>query len=163
MKYHVRRKDREITDTKKLQETLNEARYVTLALCMENKPYLVSLSHCYDIDANSLYFHCAKQGKKIDYMKNNPKVWGQALIDQGYVDGKCNHLYTTVMFSGTVELVEDLDEKRRIFNLMFVNQERVKNQGETDPHLIRIGKDSELLDVAVGKILLNEISGKFSS
>ena len=162
MKYHIRRKDREIQDTEKIREILTEARYVTIALSMENKPYLVSLSHCYDRDANCLYFHCAKQGRKMDYIENNPHVWGQAIRDKGYMDGKCNHLYATVMFSGVVELVEDIGEKRRIFNLMFVNQERIKPEGESDPHLIRIEKDSELSNVAVGKILLDEITGKVS-
>jgi nitroimidazol reductase NimA-like FMN-containing flavoprotein (pyridoxamine 5'-phosphate oxidase superfamily) len=162
MKYHVRRADREIKDPEKLDKILKESRYVTIALCMGNTPYLVSLSHSYDKDTKCLYFHCASLGKKMDYIRNNPQVWGQAIIDNGYEDGKCNHLYVTAMFSGTVELVESLEDKKRIMYQLFANQERVKHSGEVDPHFTRIGKDSELNGVTVGKIVLDEITGKVS-
>ena len=98
----------------------------------------------------------------MDYIKNNPQVQGQAIIDNGYEDGKCNHLYVTAMFSGTVELVEGLEGKRRIMYQLFANQERVKHSGEVDSHFTRIGKDSELNAVTVGKIVLDEITGKVS-
>ena len=64
MSFHVRRKDREITDTAALKEVLKSTKYVTIALCMDNEPYLVSLSHGYDETRNCLYFHCANEGKK---------------------------------------------------------------------------------------------------
>ncbi len=162
MRYHVRRADREIKDPEKLDRILKETRYVTVALSMDNKPYLVSLSHSYDEDARCIYFHCASLGKKMDYFKNNPQVWGQAIIDNGYEDGICNHLYVTAMFSGTVELVEGFEEKRRILYHLFANQERSKSSGEVDSHFTRIGEDYEVDGVTVGKIVLDEITGKVS-
>jgi uncharacterized protein len=48
MSFHVRRKDREITDPEEMQHILKVTKYVTVALCMQNEPYLVSLSHGYD-------------------------------------------------------------------------------------------------------------------
>jgi len=48
MSFHVRRKDREITDPNELRQVLKTTTYVTVALCMDNEPYLVSLSHGYD-------------------------------------------------------------------------------------------------------------------
>lgn len=128
---------------------------------MDNTPYLVSLSHSYDEDARCIYFHCAGLGKKMDYIKANPLVWGQAIIDNGYEDGICNHLYVTAMFSGTVELVEGIEDKRRILYNLFANQERIKS-GEDDSHFTRIGEDYEVDGVTVGKIVLDEITGKAS-
>ena len=87
-----------------------------------------------------LYFHCAPEGKKLDYMQANPHVWGQAIIDHGYVEGKCNHLYVTAMFEGT-HLAESIDEKRRIMEYLFVTR-RLSPTGEVDPHKTRIGKTS---------------------
>jgi hypothetical protein len=84
--------DREIKDQAKLEKILKETKYVTVSLCKDNEPYLVSLSHFYDKEANCLYFHCARVGKKLNFMKSNPKVWGQAIIDHGYLAGECNHL-----------------------------------------------------------------------
>ena len=71
MTYHVRRKDKEITDIAVLKKILKSAKYVTIAFSMDNQPYLVSLSHGYDENRNCIYFHCAKEGKKLDYLKSN--------------------------------------------------------------------------------------------
>lgn len=157
--------DREIKDPAKLEKVLKETQYITIALCIDNVPYLVSLSHSYDEDAKCLYFHCASEGKKLDYMKSNPRIWGQAIIDRGYVDGECNHLYVTAMFGGRVELVEDIAEKRRIMSYMFAHQERkpaASGEAEVDPHVIRIGKDAELRGTTVGRIIIEELTGKIS-
>ena len=155
--------DREIKDPEKLEKLLKETKYITIALCRDNIPYLVSLSHSYDEDANCIFFHCASAGKKLDYMKSNPQVWGQAIIDRGYVDGECNHLYVTAMFGGRVELIEEIDEKRRIMSRMFSHQEKHPAvPGEVDPHAIRIEKDAELKGMTVGKIIIEEFTGKFS-
>lgn len=162
MRYHVRRADREIKDPGKLDRILKDSRYVTVALCMGNTPYLVSMSHSYDEDARCIYFHCASLGKKMDYMRANPRVWGQAIIDNGYEDGICNHMYVTAMFSGTVELVEGVEEKRRILYHLFANQDRGESSGPVDSHFKRIGEDYEVDGVTVGRIVLEEITGKVS-
>ena len=77
MSFHVRRKDREITDPGEMNQVLKSAKYVTVALCMDNEPYLVSLSHGFDEKQTCLYFHCATEGKKLVYLKSNNKVWGK--------------------------------------------------------------------------------------
>lgn len=111
MSFHVRRKDREITDPNELRQVLKTTSYVTVALCMDNEPYLVSLSHGYDEAKNCLYFHCATEGKKLVYLKANNKVWGQAVQDFG-VNEECDYAYTPVHFSGRLFLVEALGEKQ---------------------------------------------------
>ena len=111
MSFHVRRKDREITDCEELRQVLKSTKYVTVAICMENEPYLVSLSHGYDEDKNCLYFHCASEGKKMEFLKANSRVWGQALLDFGVTE-ECDYAYTSVHFSGIMSLIEDLREKQ---------------------------------------------------
>lgn len=66
MTYHLKRKDLEITDVNIIKKILKSTKYVTIALSMDNKPYLVSLSHGYDEKRNCIYFHCAGEGKKLD-------------------------------------------------------------------------------------------------
>jgi nitroimidazol reductase NimA-like FMN-containing flavoprotein (pyridoxamine 5'-phosphate oxidase superfamily) len=112
MAYHVRRKDREITDADAMRRILKSAKSITIALCMNDEPYLVSLSHGYDDEHNCIYFHCAPEGKKIEYMKANSRVWGQAVVDY-LVGGECEYSYTCVHFKGKVTLVDDVAEKRR--------------------------------------------------
>ena len=162
MKYHIRRMDRAITDPAKLERILMETRFITVAMCRDNIPYLVSISHFYDPSAKRLYFHCATEGKKMDFWRANPRVWGQAIIDHGYVEGECNHLYVMAMFDGTVHIAEANEEKRRIMNYMFDRQEKKSHGGEVDPHKERITKDAELGRAAVGWIAVEEITGKRS-
>ncbi len=157
----MRRMDRAIKDTKTMERVLSEARYVTLALSRENVPYLVSLSSFYDPDAGCVYFHCASEGRKLDYMRANPAVWGQVILDRGYVEGECNHLYATVMFEGRIEFANNITEKRRIMEFMFAQQEaRGPKREGVDPHKVRIANDAELKRTLVGKIVLGEMTGK---
>lgn len=44
MKYNLRRVDKEITDERILKKILKSTKYVTLALSMDNQPYLVYLA-----------------------------------------------------------------------------------------------------------------------
>jgi nitroimidazol reductase NimA-like FMN-containing flavoprotein (pyridoxamine 5'-phosphate oxidase superfamily) len=117
MSFHVRRKDREIRNPEELRQVLKSTKYVTVALCMDNEPYLVSLSHGYDEAKNCLYFHCAPEGKKLVYQKANNKVWGQAVLDYGVTD-ECDYAYTSVHFSGKIHLIDDLKEKQRAIEVL---------------------------------------------
>ena len=117
MSFHVRRKDREITDSNELKRVLKSTKFVTIALCMKNEPYLVSLSHGYDETGNCLYFHCADEGKKLVYLNANSKVWGQAVLDYSVTD-ECDYAYTSVHFKGTASIVDDLKEKQHAMNVM---------------------------------------------
>jgi nitroimidazol reductase NimA-like FMN-containing flavoprotein (pyridoxamine 5'-phosphate oxidase superfamily) len=86
MSFHVRHKDREITDADALKKVMKSTRYVTIALCIDNDSYLVSLSHGCDEARHCLYFHFADEGKKLAYSKLNNKVWGQLVLDNGFTD-----------------------------------------------------------------------------
>jgi len=153
----MRRKEKEITSKQEIIDILTTTKYVTVAMCIENNPYLVNLTHGYDEKNNSLYFHCAKQGKKIDILKQNNVVWGQALIDHGYVEGKCDHLYATINFKGRVSFIEDIDEKEHALKIMIKQQEKIPEQVMND----QLSKES-LRNVTIGRIDLTFLSGKKS-
>lgn len=156
MRYHVRRKDKEITDDATMKKILKTTKYVTIAMAKENRPYLVSLSHGYDEENNCVYFHCAKEGKKMDYLKVNDSVWGQVVIDGGYVHGECNHNYASVMFSGRVAFLEGRDEKWRAISLM---TRQLDDDAET---LIANRKPESLDDTVLGRIDIDYMTGKKS-
>ena len=44
----LRRKEKEIKDKDAMIAILEEAKYITIAMCKDNEPYLVTLSHGYD-------------------------------------------------------------------------------------------------------------------
>ena len=153
MVFHIRRKDREITINNQLKEALKTASYITIALCKNNEPYLVSLSHGYDEKKNCLYFHCASNGKKIDYLKSNNKVWGQAV--QVYrVKEQCDYNYKSVHFKGKIFLINDLSEKQNAMQVMI--RQRSPNPEE---YLKKVLAEN-LATTTMGKIEISYITGK---
>ena len=152
--YHVRRKDKEITDPDEMKHILRSTKYVTIALAMNDEPYLVTLSHGYDEDRNCIYFHCAKEGKKIDYIRVNNRVWGQAFIDQGYKHGECNQLYRSVHFKGKITFVEDTDEKVQAMHCMMRQLEKDAE------NIITKLKPEKLQNTLIGRIEIEYVSGK---
>jgi len=153
MSFHVRRKDREITDPNELRQVLKTTKYVTVALCMNNEPYLVSLSHGYDQAKNCLYFHCAPEGKKLVYLKANNRVWGQAVLDFGVTD-ECDYVYTSVHFCGKMSLISDLCEKQHAIEVL-VRQLSLNPEMK----LAKI-KPEKLEKTTIGRIDIDYMSGK---
>ena len=156
MKYHMIRDDKEITDEETLKKILKTTQYVTLAMVKDNEPYLVSLSHGYDEENHCIYVHSAKKGKKLDFLRANPRVWGQALIDQGYVEIECSHNYASVMFSGEMSFIEDKEERWTAMSLM-------NRQLDPNAEDMIAKREPKSLDTAViGKISIDFWSGKKS-
>jgi uncharacterized protein len=151
----IRRKDKAIIDQNEMKKILQQTKYITIALCRNNEPYLITLSHGYDPEKNIIYFHCASVGKKIDILKENNIIWGQALIDKGYVKDKCDHLWATVMFRGSVSFIFDGDKKRHALDIMIrqleQNPERVIKKQITEKSIRR---------VTIGRIDIDYMSGK---
>jgi nitroimidazol reductase NimA-like FMN-containing flavoprotein (pyridoxamine 5'-phosphate oxidase superfamily) len=156
MSFHLRRKDKEIADERLLKKILKTAKYVTIALSMNGEPYLVSISHGYDENKNCLFFHCAREGKKLQYLRSNNTVWGQALLDYGYSEGECTYLYASVHFSGKVTMLENLEEKREALACMI-------RQIDKNPEiLITDLRPERLRNTVVGRIDVAYMSGKKS-
>jgi len=151
----IRRKEKEITDINEMIKILEMAQYITIAMCKDNEPYLATLSHGYDRDCHCIYFHCATEGKKIDILSSNNLVWGQALLDKGYVQGACDHLYATTQFKGTVTFIEDKEEKiyalKTMIRALDDNPEKLMAEQITEKSVARVG---------IGRIDIEYISGK---
>jgi nitroimidazol reductase NimA-like FMN-containing flavoprotein (pyridoxamine 5'-phosphate oxidase superfamily) len=153
MSFHVRRKDREITDPAELQQVLKTTKYVTVALCMNDEPYLVALSHGYDQTRNCLYFHCAPEGKKLVYVQTNPHIWGQAVLDFGVTD-ECDYAYTSVHFQGTISLITDLTEKKHAMEIL------VRQTSQNPEEKLSKIKLEKLAKTTIGRIDITYMSGK---
>jgi uncharacterized protein len=153
MSFHIRRTDRQISSQTELKQILKTTKYVTIAFCIDNQPYLVSLSHGYDEQKNCVYVHCAPEGKKLVYLKANNQVWGQAVQDFG-VTNECDYAYRSVHFSGKMFLIEDYVEKQHAISVLL-------NQLCDDPEvkLAKI-KPEKLAKTTIGKIIIEDMSGK---
>ncbi len=151
----IRRKEKAITNVDEMKEILLGAQYITIAMCKDNQPYLVTLSHGYDPEEGVIFFHCASKGKKIDYLQANNVVWGQAIIDKGYAQGACDHLYATTQFMGKITLLRDPKEKKKALINMI-------KKLDNDPQAI-IEKqltEKSVARVTIGRIDIEYMSGK---
>ena len=154
----IRRKEKEITEKEEMLAILESSKYITIAMCSENEPYLVTLSHGYDRKKNCIYFHCAQEGKKIDILESNNIVWGQAMLDKGYAYGKCDHLYATMQFKGRVVFVKEFAEKKQALEIMVRGLEK-----EPDLVISKQFKDKSIEKVNIGRIDIDYMSGKKAS
>lgn len=154
----IRRKEKEITEKEEMLTILESSKYITVAMCLDNEPYLVTLSHGFDRKKNCIYFHCAQEGKKIDILESNNIVWGQAMLDKGYAYGKCDHLYATMQFKGKVVFVKEFAEKKQALEVMVRGLER-------NPELVisEQFKDKSIEKVTIGRIDIDYMSGKKAS
>lgn len=93
-----------------MEKILTESSSGVLALQGdEDYPYAVPLSHVY-FDGK-LYFHCAKEGHKIDAINRNPKasyciVWQDEIIPEEYTT-----YFQSVIAFGKIYFVTDPEEK----------------------------------------------------
>ncbi len=154
----IRRKEKEITDSAEMIAILKQAKYIIVAMSLEDEPYLVTLSHGFDAERNCIYFHCARKGKKIDILKKNNLVWGQALRDDGYATGKCDHLYATTQFRGKVTFITDDNEKKHALRVMIEQLEDEPDQVYTEQVT-----DKAVKRVGIGRIDIEAMSGKRAS
>jgi len=153
----MRRKEKEIKDRNEMLRILNEAKYVTIAMIDKDGPYLASLTHVYDEQKGAIYFHCAHEGRKVEILKRDNRVWGQAMKDLGYVEGKCDHLFESTHFKGKVTFVEKAPEKRHALELMIR-----KNDSHPEDVIANQLTDSSMAKVNIGRIDIEYMSGKRS-
>lgn len=75
----MRRKDKEIKDRAAIESIIRCSKVCRLTMADGNLPYRIPLSFVYK--NNTLYFHSANQGKKLDILKKNNQVCFEFDID----------------------------------------------------------------------------------
>lgn len=114
----MRRKEREITDRREIDEIIGLGKVMHLALSDNNLPFLVPVFYAYD--GTSLYFHSAKAGTKIGILKRNNNVCFEISIDNGIVesDMACDFeaKHRTVIGFGKATFVESDEDKIQVLD-----------------------------------------------
>ena len=86
----MRRKDREITDFSKIIDIMKSCDCCRLGFVDNNEAYIVPMNFGYDIAGEQivLYFHCAKEGRKIDLIPIQSVVTFEMDTKHKLVEGK---------------------------------------------------------------------------
>lgn len=121
----MRRADREVTDYQQIKSIIEQAKVVHLGMIDNDRPYIVPMQYGFVFTDGklTLYVHCAKEGRKLDVIKKNPRVFIEletnvAIVSGGDVPCKYGSEYASVMGDGRAVIVEDIAEK--IFGLQLM-------------------------------------------
>jgi nitroimidazol reductase NimA-like FMN-containing flavoprotein (pyridoxamine 5'-phosphate oxidase superfamily) len=68
----MRRKDKEVTDQELISRIIRSCQVCRLGLAKDDAPYIFPVSFGYD--GTAIFFHTAREGKKIDYINANSVV-----------------------------------------------------------------------------------------
>jgi nitroimidazol reductase NimA-like FMN-containing flavoprotein (pyridoxamine 5'-phosphate oxidase superfamily) len=110
----MRRDEKEIKDRAEIDSIIRRSQVCRLGLSDNGQPYVVPL--CFGYDGKVLYFHCAKEGRKLDILRRNDRVCFEFDVVAGLVeaDQACNWgiRYQSVIGFGTAQVIEDVAQKR---------------------------------------------------
>lgn len=113
----MRRMDREILDINEILIILDKCSVMRVGFVDGTRPYIVPLNFgiVMEDDKLSIYFHCAKEGRKIDLINANNQVCFEvdcsSKITTGKIACEWSSEYESVIGYGTIAIVTDEKEK----------------------------------------------------
>ena len=122
------KRELQITDEAQIRAILDTAKVLHLGLCVDNEPYVVPMNYGYTMENGKLvlYLHSAVQGKKLDMIRANSKVFFEMDCDRVPFAGEkpCQYglAYSSVMGRGTASIVENVEEKVNAMSILMKTQ-----------------------------------------
>jgi nitroimidazol reductase NimA-like FMN-containing flavoprotein (pyridoxamine 5'-phosphate oxidase superfamily) len=111
----MHREDREITNIALIEDIIRNSLVCRLGMSRNDQPYVVPL--CFGYSDNTLYFHSAGDGLKLDILQQNSSVCVEFDIDQKVIHGdkpcKWGMQYRSVIGFGQATVVSAPEEKQR--------------------------------------------------
>ena len=152
----MRRSDKEIKDPKEIVSILEASPVCRLGFSAGDVPYVVPLSFGYS--EGCLYFHSAREGRKIDMIRTNPRVCFEIDVGVEVVasDQPCEWgvRYASVIGFGEASLLVDPEEKKRGLDVILGHYAAKPSR----PYPASVLKQTEVIQV---RIL--EMTGKRST
>lgn len=137
----MRRKDKEITSADEIKEILDRNNICRLAYSDKNVPYITVMSYGYS--DNSLFFHCAKEGRKLDIIAENNNVCFEITDSINQISGEkaCDFSvsFRTLIGYGKIEYVTDVDAKRQALNIL-MQHHSIKDKWDYDEKMVNAVK-----------------------
>jgi nitroimidazol reductase NimA-like FMN-containing flavoprotein (pyridoxamine 5'-phosphate oxidase superfamily) len=155
MRTEPRRKDRTMKTSQEMELLLEQMPVGRLAVTTKDGPYIVALNYLFFED--SIYFHSALSGRKLEALQTDPRVCflvdevgPRVLLEQGC---GISQIYRSVICFGKAEFVRDPMEKRGILERMM---RKYVPSSYPLPHM----KDQNVEKTAVVRIVIESMSGK---
>lgn len=113
----MRRKDREITDPAIIRQYIRQCEICRIGFNDHGEVYIVPLNFgVSETDGKyTFYFHGAKEGRKIDLIRNSPAVGFEMDCHYALVTGEkghdCTARFRSIIGNGKMSVVEDENER----------------------------------------------------
>lgn len=124
----MRRTERAVTGTEEIKEILDSCKVCRLGLCDDGQVYIVPMNYGYTYEEGRLtiYFHGAKEGRKLDIIKKHPSVGIEMDCSHELVEGalacQYSYYYASLIGNGRAEVVEEPEEKLKALGLVMKQQ-----------------------------------------
>ncbi len=149
----MRRRKQQISYEKCIELLKTQWRGVLSLLGDNDYPYGVPMNFYYDENDNAIYFHCAKEGHKIDAIKSHDKC-SFTIFDKGVK--RVNHWsldITSVIAFGKISVVKNRDTAYE--KVSKLAQKYFPDKGEVEPEMQKHFNNALCL-----KFTIEHISGK---
>ena len=151
----MRRTEKEIKDRKKIDSILEKTTCCRIGLVDGSNPYIIPVS--FAVKNNHLYFHSAKEGRKIDILRKNNSVCFEMDIEGDIVKGQqaCfwGMKYVSIIGFGQAFFIEDNTAKKKALDILME-----KYAGKSGFSYA----DDELDKITIIDVKIDTISGKQS-
>jgi hypothetical protein len=148
-----------IKNREEIEKIIKACKTCYVAMSEKDVPYVLPLN--FALDGDSVILHSAQSGRMWETLKKNPKVcinWtlGEELAWQDVRVG-CSYRVKSqsVLAEGTVEFVEDYDEKERCLHLVMA-QYSDREFKFSKPSVVNVG----LMKVRIEKLTAKEFGAK---
>ena len=122
------RREKQIADINEIREILDKSKVLHLGLADGDMPYVVPMNYGYTMENEklTLWLHGATQGRKLDIMRVNPKVFFSIECDlqpfEGDVACKYGMGYRSLLGSGVAQIIEDVEIKKKALTYLMKTQ-----------------------------------------
>lgn len=124
----MRRTDREVTERSEILRVLESCKVCRIGMVDGDSVYVLPLNfgYRYEDDVLELYFHSAREGKKLGLLRACPRVGFEMDCDHGLISAEvpCQYGYrfSSLVGNGTVEFLESPAEKMSALRLLMLHQ-----------------------------------------
>ena len=150
----MRRKEKEIKRKSDIEAIIRKSQICRLGLSDEGTAYIVPL--CFGYKDDNLYFHSAREGRKIEILKRNDQVCFEFDVDTHIHSGKTacawGMKYRSVIGYGTASFIEDPEKKGKALDIIM----RQYADGKFEY------SDKALKETRVIKVEISSMTGKKS-
>lgn len=115
----------DIVDMEELEAIIRRCKFCHIGMVDNDRPYVLAFNFGYD--DQTIWIHCAREGKKLDVLKNNPNVCVEFDTDHRLfsrneeVACSWRQAYRSVIVEGQAVFVDGYDEKMKGLNILMKN------------------------------------------